>query len=199
MLDPKPGEKIVDLCAAPGIKTSLISWLTNNTASIIAGDFHTERTKIMKNLTLDLKITNIHLLNEDSINFPIRFENYFDRILLDAPCTGSGTFLSNPEIKWRQNEDFLYQNITLQRKLIESAIKLLKQNGVLVYSTCSLYPEEGEYQIMEYMDFLEPLHLPTWLSPSYKINNSILAGTGRLFPSVHQTQGFFIGKFKKKG
>lgn len=199
ILEPKINEKICDFCAAPGIKTSLIAYLTNNTSHIIAGDFHTERTKIMKNLLLDLKIPNINILNEDSINFPIRFENYFDRILLDAPCTGSGTFLSNPEIKWRQNENFLYQNITLQRKLIESAIRLLKQNGVFVYSTCSLYPEEGEYRILDFVDDLEPLDLPTWVSPSYKVNDSILPGTGRLFPSVHQTQGFFIGKFKKRG
>ena len=199
VLDPKKNEKIGDFCAAPGIKTSLISWLTNNKVNIIAGDFHNERTKIMRNLILNLKVSNIHILNEDSINFPIRFENYFDRVLLDAPCTGSGTFLSNPEIKWRQNEDFLYQNIILQKKLIGSAIKLLKSNGVFVYSTCSLYPEEGEYRILDFLDDLEPLDLPTWVSPSYKVNNSILPGTGRLFPSVHQTQGFFIGKFKKKG
>ncbi len=198
-LEPKMNEKICDFCAAPGIKTSLIAYLTNNKSCIIAGDFHTERTKTMRNLLLDLKIPNINILNEDSIDFPLRFENYFDRILLDAPCTGSGSFLSNPEIKWRQNEDFLYQNITLQRKLIESAIKLLKPNGIFVYSTCSLYPEEGEYRILDFLDDLEPLDLPTWVSPSYKVNNSILTGTGRLFPSVHQTQGFFIGKFKKKG
>ncbi|MFX1312807.1 MAG: RsmB/NOP family class I SAM-dependent RNA methyltransferase [Promethearchaeota archaeon] len=198
-LEPQINEKICDFCAAPGIKTSLIAYQTKNKSWIIAGDFHTERTKSMKNVLLDLKLPNIYILNEDSINFPIRFEKYFDRILLDAPCTGSGTFLSNPEIKWRQNESFLYQNITLQRKLIESAIKLLRPNGIFVYSTCSLYPEEGEYQILDFVDDLEPLDLPTWISPSYKINNTILAGTGRLFPSVHQTQGFFIGKFKKRG
>ncbi|MFW9824332.1 MAG: hypothetical protein ACFFE4_15420, partial [Candidatus Thorarchaeota archaeon] len=108
------------------------------------------------------------------------------------------TFLANPELKWRQNSRFLHQNMLLQEKLFENALKLLKQDGILVYSTCSLYPEEGEYLISKFINYLEPLELPDWLSPSYTLNNSLLPGTGRLFPSVHHTQGFFIGKFKKK-
>ena len=67
-----------------------------------------------------------------------------------------------------------------------------------IYQECSLYPEEGEYQILDFMDRLEPLDIPKWFSPSYKIDNKTIQGTGRLFPSVHHTQGFFIGKFKKK-
>jgi len=79
-----------------------------------------------------------------------------------------------------------------------TALKILKPGGILVYSTCSLYPEEGEYIIMNFQDYLEPQNLPKWFSPSYNIEGSVLPGTGRLFPSIHHTQGFFIGKFKKK-
>ena len=117
---------------------------------------------------------------------------------LDAPCTGSGTFLTNPELKWRQNQKFLNQNIVLQRKLFETALKLLKYEGIIVYSTCSLYPEEGEHIIMNFLKDLDPQMLPDWISPSYSINGSKLPGTGRLFPAIHHTKGFFIGKFKKK-
>ena len=197
-LSPRQEDSICDMCAAPGIKTSLIAHYMNNNGHIIAGEFLTERIKMMRPLLKHLNVLNVHIINTDSIIFPIRFQNYFDRILLDAPCTGSGTFLTNPELKWRQNEKFLYQNVLLQNKLLESALKLLKPNGILVYSTCSLYPEEGEYQILDFMDYLEPLELPKWFSQSYKINNNAIPGTGRLFPSLHHTQGFFIGKFKKK-
>ena len=152
----------------------------------------------MKKLLKDLNVLNCFLINLDSIEPPFRFENYFDRILLDAPCTGSGTFLKSPELKWRQSENFLHQNTVLQKKLLKSAIEFLKPNGILVYSTCSLYPEEGEYQILDNLDKLQPLPLPNWFSPSYVIEDSIVPGTGRLFPSTHKTQGFFIGKFKKK-
>lgn len=198
-LAPQQGELICDMCAAPGIKTSLIAQYMNNNGCILAGEFLTERANSMKSLLFKLNVTNVTIINTDSIIFPIRFQNYFDRILLDAPCTGSGTFLANPELKWRQNKKFLHQNVILQKKLLENALKMLKPYGILVYSTCSLYPEEGEYQILDFMNYLEPLGLPKWFSPSYKIDNNIIPGTGRLFPSVHHTQGFFIGKFKKKG
>ncbi|MFW9989408.1 MAG: RsmB/NOP family class I SAM-dependent RNA methyltransferase [Candidatus Odinarchaeota archaeon] len=198
VLSPKQEEKVCDMCAAPGIKTSLIAQYMNNKGYIIAGEFLPERAEIMRLLLNKLKVSNVHILNTDSIVFPIRFQEYFDCILLDAPCTGSGALLTTPELKWRQNRGFLQQNIILQKKLLENALKLLKPNGVLVYSTCSLYPEEGEYQILEFKDHLEPLNLPNWFSPSYEINDKLIQGTGRLYPSIHHTQGFFIGKFKKK-
>ena len=195
VLDLKPNETIGDLCAAPGVKSYLIK---NQKTRIIASDFHVERTKSMRNLLKHMNITEIPIINTDSIEAPFREGFRFDKILLDAPCTGSGTFLHNPELKWRQSEKFLHQNMVLQEKLLKSALELLKSNGVLVYSTCSLYPEEGELQIMKILDKLEPLELPGWFSPSYLIKNQNIPGTGRLFPTIHRTQGFFIGKFKKK-
>jgi len=198
ILSPRQEDKVCDMCAAPGIKTSLIAQYMKNEGNILAGEFLNTRTKIMKKLLNHLNVLNVHIINTDSIVFPIRFQNYFDCVLLDAPCTGSGTFLANPELKWRQNEKFLHQNVVLQKKLLESALKLLKPNGILVYSICSFYPEEGELQILNFIDQLEPLDLPKWFSPSYKIENKVIKGTGRLYPSVHHTQGFFIGKFKKK-
>ena len=197
-LSPQPGELICDMCAAPGSKTSLMAQSMKNKGTIIAGDFMSNRIKTMKKLLKNLNVLNTYMINTDSIKFPVRFKNYFDRILLDAPCTGNGTFSANPELKWRQNMRFLHQCTLLQEKLFESALKLLKHDGILVYSTCSLYPEEGENLISKFIDRLEPLDLPHWFSPSYTLNNSILPGTGRMFPSIHHTQGFFIGKFKKK-
>lgn len=198
ILDPKPNEIICDMCAAPGVKTSMIAQFTDNQARIIAGEYLPERAFQSKNWLKHLNVQNKSLIATDSIEFPVRFEEKFDRVLLDAPCTGSGTFLVNPELKWRQGENFLHQNVVLQKKLLIKAIKLLKPNGILVYSTCSLYPEEGEYQIREIIDKLMPLDILQWTSPSYKIEGLPLPGTGRLFPSTHRTQGFFIGKFKKK-
>ena len=198
VLSPQPDEFIFDMCAAPGNKTSIIAQDTLNQARIIAGEFLPVRAYVMAKQIKQNNFKNIHLINTDSIQFPLQFENQFDRVLLDAPCTGSGTFVTNPELKWRQNWDFLYQNIILQEKLIRSSLRLLKPNGIFVYSTCSLYPEEGEMQILKFIDQLEPFKLPEWLSPSYEIKDFIIHGTGRLFPSIHHTHGFFIGKFKKK-
>ncbi|MFX1496640.1 MAG: RsmB/NOP family class I SAM-dependent RNA methyltransferase [Promethearchaeota archaeon] len=198
LLSPMPDEVILDMCAAPGIKSSLIAQLTNNQANIICNDFAQVRLEFMGKFLNFLRVSNSFLLNSDAIHLPIKKIIKFDKVLIDPPCTGSGTFLLNPELKWRQNQSFLKQNLLIQEKLIKTALTYLKNNGVLVYSTCSLYPEEGELQIMKFKELLEPLPIPKWFSPSYKINNQILKGTGRLFPAIHKTQGFFVGRFKKK-
>ena len=198
ILSPLPGEMILDMCSAPGIKSTLISQYTETNAQIIAEEFLTHRAQQMKSFIEKMVPRNFYILNADSIQLPLRGNILFDKILLDAPCTGSGTFLSNPELKWRQNEAFLNQNIILQKKLLSSALNRLKPNGILVYSTCSLYPEEGELQILEILNKVEPMKVPNWFSPSYLINEKTLPGSGRLFPSIHNTQGFFVGKFKKK-
>ena len=198
ILSPLPGEMILDMCSAPGIKSSLISQYTETNAPIIAEEFLTNRAEQMKNFIEKMVLKNIYFLNTDSIQPPLRGNILFDKILLDAPCTGSGTFISNPELKWRQNEAFLHQNVIIQKKLLNTALNRLKPNGILVYSTCSLYPEEGELQTLEILNKVEPMKIPKWFSLSYQINGKTIPGTGRLFPSIHNTQGFFVGKFKKK-
>ena len=197
LLDPQANDLILDMCAAPGIKTSIIAQLSYNKSKIIANDFNKSRFRSMNLFIRRLNVSNTHLINSDGIKLPNRYNNFFDKILLDAPCTGSGTFSTSPELKWRQNEGFLYQNVTLQEKLLTNAINLLKPTGILVYCTCSLYPEEGEYQILKILDSCKPMELPKWFSPSYKINHEHIPGTGRLFPAIHRTKGFFIAKFKK--
>jgi len=198
LLKPFKKEYICDLCAAPGIKSSLIMQLSNKQSRLLCNDFSKSRLQFTKAFFLNMKVLNTFLLNSDGINLPVKLGIRFDKILVDAPCTGSGTFISTPELKWRQNYAFLNQCVTIQKKLIQSSLNLLKSGGILVYSTCSLYPEEGEYQINEIYDQISPLELPEFFSPSYKINNKVLKGTGRLFPSIHNTQGFFVSRLKKK-
>ncbi len=198
LLFPEPEDLILDMCAAPGVKTSLISHYTKNKSKIIAIDFSSERTNTLKEFTGRITNNKIQILNSDSISVPLRSSLKFDKILLDAPCTGSGALLSNPALKWRQTEKFLHQNMILQEKLLKSAIELLKPSGILVYSTCSLYSEEGEYQVKNFLDKLEAMKLPDWLGRSYQLEGSYIHGTARLFPAQHHTEGFFIAKFKKK-
>jgi 16S rRNA (cytosine967-C5)-methyltransferase len=198
LLSPQPNEIICDICAAPGIKTSLISQYSTNNAKILAIDIDLKRLRIAQNLIARLWVKNALFINSDGIKMPIRYDFLFDKVLVDAPCTGSGALLAQPELKWRQNSRFIKHNIFLQEKLIHQGLKILKPGGTFVYSTCSLYPEEGELQIMKHLDKLEPLEIPKWISSSYQIKGKKIEGTGRLFPAIHNTQGFFIAKFKKK-
>jgi 16S rRNA (cytosine967-C5)-methyltransferase len=198
LLNPQIDDNICDLCAAPGIKSSIMSHLSHYSARIIAIDFSKKRSMQAAKLFKFLNIKGNNLLTADGIKPPLREDTIIDKILIDAPCTGSGTFSNNPELKWRQNSAFLRQNTIVQHKLLESGINLLKSGGTLIYSTCSLYAEEGELQIINFLDRLKPIELPQWLSSSYKINNRFIPGSGRLFPSIHNTNGFFISIFRKK-
>ncbi|MBY9008170.1 MAG: RsmB/NOP family class I SAM-dependent RNA methyltransferase [Candidatus Lokiarchaeota archaeon] len=198
ILSPNNNDLLFDMCAGPGMKTNLIAQKVNNNTKILAIEFDKKRMKETNKILNYYNIKTIHLLNADSIDPPFNNKIKFDKIILDPPCTGSGTFRANPELKWRQNYSFLNQNIILQEKLLNSAIKLLKPGGILVYSTCSLYAEEGELQILKLFDKLLPLKLPDLIDSSYKINNEFIPGTGRLYPATHGTQGFFIAKFRKK-
>ncbi|TFF97872.1 MAG: RsmB/NOP family class I SAM-dependent RNA methyltransferase [Promethearchaeota archaeon] len=189
---------ILDMCAAPGTKSIYLTQSIFSKYHLIAADFSLERTNEMQNLFHFYNLSDIFTLNTDSIDFPLRRKEYFNSILLDAPCTGSGTFSSNPELKWRQNPSFLHQNTILQQKLLSSAIRMLKPNGTLIYSTCSLYAEEGEMQIQRVLDQLSPQKLPKIFNHSYELNGKHILGSGRLFPAVHNSKGFFVGRFKKK-
>ncbi len=198
ILNPSINDFIFDMCAGSGMKTSLITERLNNKYNLIATEFDSNRTIEFKKIISNFDKKKFNIINSDSIDPPFRDNIRFDKILLDAPCSGSGTFKANPELKCRQNIGFLRQNITLQEKLIKSALEILKPGGIFVYSTCSLYAEEGELQIKKFLEYLDPLDLPKWISPSYTIDNMRINGTGRLYPANHRSEGFFIAKFKKK-
>jgi len=190
--------QILDMCAAPGMKTLYLADHIKHRNRLIAADFNLKRIIEMKELLSFYTFSKISVLNTDSIDFPVREGSYFNKILLDAPCTGSGTFSSNPELKWRQTNSFLHQNVILQEKLLRSAVEMLEPEGTLIYSTCSLYAQEGELQIQKVLDELEPITLPNIFSLSYKLNGKRIPGTGRLFPAENNSKGFFVGHFKKK-
>ncbi|MHA2054087.1 MAG: RsmB/NOP family class I SAM-dependent RNA methyltransferase, partial [Candidatus Hodarchaeales archaeon] len=197
LLDPQPGHLVCDLCAAPGIKTKFIAQQSNRQSKIVAGDFHSQRLEEMIKFLKTYNLSNTHIIHWDGIQPPVK-QGIFDKVLLDAPCTGSGTFSSNPELKWRQSEQFLKRNVFLQEKLLNAAVKLLKPGGILIYSTCSLYPEEGEYQINRILSSQVKMGpTPSWLPPSYHINGTPLKGMGRFTPAEHGTNGFFISKLIK--
>lgn len=194
----KSVSNILDMCCAPGIKTRLISSFLDNPKRIIAQDIHTERIRTAQNM---IKNHEIHFLQSDSISASNNSSFIPEMIFLDAPCTGSGTFHTTPEIKWRQSSNFLRWHVHLQEKLIENAINLLKPKGILVYSTCSLYPEEGEMQFQKYGESLTPLSLPSWFPSSFQqctVDPKLEIAMSRFLPQRDHTIGYFIGIFQKQ-
>jgi 16S rRNA (cytosine967-C5)-methyltransferase len=148
LLDPKPGEKILDACAAPGGKTSYLAQLMQNRGTIIACDRDAQRLKIMEDNVARLGVTTIHAIRHDWLHgdLPkkIAAVSPFDRVLVDAPCTNTGVMRRRIDVRWRLGPDDFSRMPDDQFIISRAALRLLKPGGVLVYSTCSLEPEENQ-------------------------------------------------------
>ncbi len=194
LLNPQPGDLVLDMSASPGGKTTHLASLMKNQGIIIANDVGNERINILRMNLQRCSIVNaiITSMSGDKIK-----DIQCDKILLDAPCSGSGLIKgNNKETKktlkvWNENQ--IKRLAKLQRKLILNAFDLLKPQGELVYSTCSLEPEEDE-SIIEYL--LENTSA-TIIKPSLDITTSDPRFV-KLWPQYYETEGFFVAKIKKK-
>lgn len=142
VLDPKENENILDMCAAPGGKTTLISAFSNNKSNVTAVELHKDRFERLK-YNVNLQGANAYLLNINAIDLDNNLK--FDKILLDAPCSGSGILnINDDRYKTYFTSALIEKCVKAQKKLITKASKILKKAGILVYSTCSLLKEENE-------------------------------------------------------
>jgi len=193
-LDPKPGEHILDACAAPGMKTSFISQKMRNTGLITAVDNNQARLNKMKELLEISGVENVEFKLADSRKLS---EGKYDKILVDAPCTSSGVIQSSPEMKWRLNQNQVNMYSSIQKDILKNTLNLLKKNGTLVFSTCSIFLEEGEQvidAIKEKVTIIKP-KIPG--SEGYK-GYTFSPKIKRFLPHKHDTQGFFICQMKLK-
>ena len=206
VLEPKRHEIILDIAASPGSKTTQIAQYMENTGIIIANDYTIER---MKPLTINIQrcgITNALITMMEGQWFK-RAGLVFDRILVDAPCSGTGTIRKSLKTINMWNPDMIKRIAITQRKLIETGFNLLKENGTMVYSTCSLEPEENEevvnYLINKYENAgLEEIDLKLKKSPVIldfdgKKYNEEIKKCLRIWPQDNDTEGFFVAKIKK--
>jgi 16S rRNA (cytosine967-C5)-methyltransferase len=148
VLDPKPGERVLDACAAPGGKTGYIAQLMENLGMILACDRDLERLETLKKNMARLGVVIAHILRHDWTRSHIPPEIAtlapFDRILVDSPCSNTGVMRRRADLRWRLRRTDFDRMQQLQIEIVRALIPLLKPNGVLVYSTCSLEPEENE-------------------------------------------------------
>lgn len=189
LLDPRPGERILDLCAAPGSKSSHIAALTQNEAWIVACDAHTHRLAI---LVGTCKRLGVHSIDAVAMNatraLPLAEDApKFDRVLVDAPCSGTGTLRRNPEIKWRLEPDDIARLATVQLNLLSAGAAMLKTGGRLVYSTCSLELEENEEVISRFLE--RDTHFS--VAEPNAVEMLTPEGFVRTLPHRHGMDGFF--------
>ena len=168
-LTPKQNELILDLCASPGSKTTQMASQINNTGTIIANDVNIKRIQILASNLERCGVTNTIITRDDGIRLCEKFKLQdlkFDKILLDAPCSGEGTMRSSPKTCLRWNQNTIKSLSKLQKKLFKNAFDILKPNGEIVYSTCTHAPEENEevvdFALKEFKDEIkiEEIKLP---------------------------------------
>ncbi|MBI2135508.1 RsmB/NOP family class I SAM-dependent RNA methyltransferase [Candidatus Woesearchaeota archaeon] len=191
----KKCELVLDMCASPGGKTTYIAQLMNNTGTVVALDINKNKLISLRNNIARLGIKNTIVYNMDAAKVA-RLGLKFDKILLDAPCSGNFT-LENNWLEKRKQKD-LVKVAETQKKLLKAAFAVLKKDGIIVYSTCSLEPEEDEEAVNYAVDKLGA-KLIDIEETRYKIAfNKDLHGTLKFWPDVTNTQGFFVAKLAKK-
>lgn len=150
-MNPQPGMKILDMCAAPGSKSAYIADCIGDQGTVLAIDISPDRVHTMQENKARLKIQSIHPVLMDACQLPEEYQKSFDQVLLDAPCSNSGVLSKRAEARWRLKKENLQELCKLQRKLLDSASKVVKYGGTIVYCTCSLEPEENEILIQDFL------------------------------------------------
>lgn len=184
---PVPGERILDLCSAPGSKTTHMAQKMNNVGSITARDVSEAKLDRVRNNAKRLGIEIIHEEIGDGLVYDPCAEGYFDRVLLDAPCSGLGIIRRKPEIRYNRSQEDIINLSLIQKALLENAGAYVRVGGILVYSTCSIESEENEDVVNAYLI----------KHPEYKLEHTPWSdsdGYVRRYPNLHQTDGFFVAK-----
>jgi len=199
-LEPKLGERILDVCAAPGTKTTAIAEEIGDAGEVVAVDRNARRLGLVGRDARRLGLTNITTREHDATGSFHGFgaRGAFDRILVDVPCSGLGTLRRNPDARWRVRPGDPQRLAETQKAILRSAATALRPGGVLVYSTCTLLPEENESVIESFLSETRDFRLlPGDAAPG---PTRALVGTDgflRCFPHLHDSDGFFAARLER--
>lgn len=201
LVDPKPGERLLDACAAPGGKTTHLAELMEDTGEIIATDISATGLEKLKQNVQRLTLRSVRCFCLDvTKGLTASMAGPYDRILVDAPCTGLGTLRSHPEAKWHRGEGDIRRMSRLQKKIVRKLFPHLKPGGVLVYATCTLTREENEKVVEDFLDNQSEFILEdagSYLPPEAR---HLTSGKYLLaLPHRDNTDGFFAARMRKVG
>ncbi|MCI5596869.1 MAG: RsmB/NOP family class I SAM-dependent RNA methyltransferase [Lachnospiraceae bacterium] len=202
----EPGDKVLDLCAAPGGKTTELGGKLQKKGVLVSNDISISRTKALLHNIEMAGIPNVVVLSEEPAKLAARFEGYFDKILVDAPCSGEGMFRKDPMMIKEWSPDKVEKYGALQKEIVSEAVKMLKPGGMMIYSTCTFAPEENEQTIEYLLERNEDLSLvelpmfdgfdhghPEWS----KTGREDLVHCRRLWPHRMEGEGHFVALLQK--
>jgi 16S rRNA (cytosine967-C5)-methyltransferase len=201
ILSPGPNDRVLDLCAGLGGKTTHLAALMGNEGSVVAMDINFKKLGELRSSATRLGIkTILCVLGDSAISPHMPFRTSFDKILLDAPCSGLGVLSRHPDGKWNRNEKDIGRLSKLQESLLVNAVPLLKDGGHLLYVTCTISMAENEGVVEKALSrcgglYLSDIkkHLPQW-GHDLADDNGFL----RTFPHIHGMEGFFAALFEKR-
>lgn len=197
LLDPKPGERVCDLCAAPGGKTTQIAGRMLGRGFLVCNEINPKRAKILSRNIERMGVANALVTNEHPETLASRFPGFFDRVLVDAPCSGEGMFRKVEAAVTDWSQETVQMCARRQREILDSAARLVRPGGRLVYSTCTFAPEEDEETVAAFLEAHpeftpEPVEAP-WFVPgenaSYRMWPHKLLGEGHFAAVLRKTQG----------
>ncbi len=199
IMDPKPGDFVIDVCSAPGGKTTHIAQKMENKGKIIARDIHEHKLNLIKDNVARLGISIIQLEKYNATNLDEKLIEKADCCLVDAPCSGLGLIRRKPDIKWHKVEDSLSEITKLQYEILVNSSKYVKKGGILVYSTCTIQKEENLWLIKKFLERNKEFRLISFqdLVDNEELKKQAINGYIELYPNIHGTDGFFITKLIK--
>ncbi|HWW77821.1 MAG TPA: 16S rRNA (cytosine(967)-C(5))-methyltransferase RsmB [Pyrinomonadaceae bacterium] len=192
----RAGERVLDACAAPGSKTTHVAALADDRARVVAGDLYEHRLRVVSEACARLGVRGVRTV---ALNAEVRLpfaDEAFDRVLVDAPCTGTGTLRHNPEIRWRIKPENVRELSAVQARILSEAARVVRRGGRLVYSTCSVEREENEEVVNAFLssnpDFRQAEATPA------AVSLLLPAGAARTWPHRDDVDGFFVAAMKKQ-
>lgn len=193
----RAGERVLDTCAAPGSKTTHLATLGGDDTLVVAGDVYEHRLRVVEELAARLGLRGIRTIILDATR-PLPFvAATFDAVLVDAPCTGTGTLRHNPEIRWRIRPEDIRELAAKQQLILSNGALMVRRGGRLVYSTCSVEREENEEVVAQFLlenrDFRQVAASP---APDALLT---LEGAARIWPQRDDADGFFVAAFRRSG
>jgi 16S rRNA (cytosine967-C5)-methyltransferase len=195
VLDPQPGERVLDLCAAPGAKATHAAALMGDEGSVTAVEKHPGRARALAQNCKRLGAGIVEVRQGDSRE--VIEPRAFDRVLLDPPCSDLGTLQARPDVRWRKDAATVDRLVDEQEALLEAAAEQVRPDGTLVYSTCTISPRENEERMVAFLDS-HPDFAADDLGASYPSYAHPRDGRFlQLLPHRHGTDGFFIARLRR--
>lgn len=204
ILDPQEGETIIDACSAPGGKSTHIAEIMGNKGQILSFDIDTHRLGLLKENCSRLGIDIIKIINDDVRNIREYINEKVDRVLVDAPCSGLGVLRRRVEAKWRRTQEQILEFSKLQYEILDSVSKFVKHNGILVYCTCTIEPEENQQVIERFIENHSEFQLENvlpFLPEGIRQIKGIVSDKGflQIYQHLHNMDGFFSVRMRKVG